>query len=231
MSLNRSGRRCVTAALVVAAAVVVTAAPSSAGKGATSSGGDARTVYAYDWSFGTGAVVGGVATDVKDPSPMGLNDYVDPTRTDVAWATPALDSERLTVTVKRGEAGVADTLACGLGSHYASGLTLLGNTPNWAQLAVGATVSARLRLNCTVGGVVHHLHWAEHQIAPGKWSPEPPTRGCVTLTRTLTGFTLAGKNCVVQDEIVSAKPGKQISTSDVRADFTATLVVKEAFVR
>ena len=182
---------------------------------------DARTVHGFTWQA-SGAVTGTVTTDATDASPMGLNDDDDPTRTDVAYATRATEAERIDVTVTRA-GGVTKALDCALGSHYAAGTTVSGNVPDWAKTPDGGSFTARLRVNCTAGGVVHHFDGAEHRLSSGKWSADPPTPDCVTVTRTGDRFAIDAAGCVVQDEIVSAKPGKQLSTSNVTADFTATL--------
>ena len=202
---------------LTAAAVLAGAAPGLAGSN------DARTAYGFSWSAG-GDVPGTLVSDERDGSPMGLLDYLDPTRTDVAWGTPVGAAEA--VTVRAGDG----TYACATDrTLYYSGLTVLGNTADWTRLPDGGSTTGRVRLNCTTtDGVVHHFHWGEHQVAPGKWSASPPTPNCVTITRSGPTFSVSAAGCVVQHEIVSTKPGKQLSTSNTTASFTATLTVGAA---
>lgn len=188
-----------------AAVLAVVAAAAVASTPLVGSAGTTSTTRAFTWSS-PAPVDAQVVSDAADASPMGLVDYTDPTRTDVAWATRASD-DRLTVTIG------SRTLPCETGTYYYAGVTLLGNTPDW--LNASGEVTGRIRVNCTVGTEVHHFHFAEQQVASGKWTA-PETPGCVKINRTGSGYRAVADRCTVQDEVVSWKPGKQLSSTLVR---------------
>lgn len=190
----------------VGALAVGAAAPSTAG-------GPPRKVYKAS------ASVSGSATAAKLGA-LELSDYSDGNNDRIA-GTPA-KGEVVTVDYRTEAGQVSGT--CKTSTYFESGISLFGEDPNWANMGVNSTPQpARLRLNCTLDGVIHHLRWGTTRNAAGTHEDN-----CARVTRTATDtYAVSTSGCeVAQDEIVSSR-GKQLSSQlvdSLKVDVTFKVV-------
>lgn len=212
MTATSFGRSAMSAALIVAAVtttLVGTASPGSAGKGAK------NTQYTATWTF-----TGDVTASLGTVSNARLVDYASGDYYDRTLAQPE-SPDAITV------GGVQ----CRYGTAYQSGINLYGAETTWANMEIGTTIGARLQVACYYpNGEQHRFHWGSFRNSSGQFVK--PSTNCLELTRTSDRTyevkTPAEADCVAQDEIVDAKPSKQLSSSTRPIPFSATITLTEA---
>lgn len=213
---GRRGRRLVSAAVAgvaVGAGVLLPASPGAAG------GAQSQT-YLGTWSF-DGHVVGSLGR----ASSTRLVDYAGTKYYDRVLAEPE-SPETVTLTVPLDSGPVP--IRCRYGTAYQSGINLYGEHTDWANIPVHGTIGGRMQVACYYPDGSHHrFHWGAFRESTGQWGP---SSNCLVITRTsLTTYdvrTPADAPCPAQDEVVEAKPSKQLSSTLRTMPFSATVTLE-----